>query len=1400
VSVRRHCNRAHKWTSTKQERKHWTSVKAQTFFTSGGLQRYFAVQEDVVAELGDAEAEFKEWQEFLREYEDKESKMNPVGKTDRTGWFKLTGWPDHLVGSNLKELSRAIRLPDPKDEQLKKACQVVDAMIEQGVSGLQTLALDTRAWLRSAKRAEPDPRGIGRLEDPKGQGRYALYWKQFVCYCLRVANCDDDGLADARRLFVWQGDQKELAVGLWQSLDNDPLQKMIDLSMSFISASTGNDPFQSGLVHFMAVLGINGDTARLYEPQDYSYKIAAVVYCMRVITAEGLLPSANRDEEGDAERDNFLQKRLDFLCTGSYSPMSTTLHMLAYSKKVARENGSMGNTVWSTDGGILFLHGQPIVLTEFRGMVQQLSAEAERLLWRELMQMDQFAISLDDVVDAPAEKARRASFVNGRNNLHRGLATMFERDIKGYRAARKYLRRVEAFLELLLLLVHITGGQPARGTEITAVRFRNAQAQDRNIYVIAGQVMVLTRYHKSQSQSGKPKIIPRFLPARVGQLLSIYLVYVEPFREKLEMRTLKYRHRTDYLWPAEPDAEDSRAPWDTERLTRVMERETLKHLGTKLNTRGYRHVAISIGRRVVGDEFGRGYHDEVEDVEEEDENPLELQAGRTTRTGTRVYGVLTTLVEHLSERSLQMFRQLSNKWHEFFGLDMRGREPEPVLELKINVQAAMQQVLGTAIVGFRSPDQERALQDILSGASPVVVILPTGGGKSLLFMVPACMEAEEGGVSVVVVPFRALVDDLLQRLDKARVLSIEWHLGVTSTAAVVVVSADVASGPTFMTYARALKEAGRLRRVVIDEVHLTLTDSTWRPKLAQLCTLRSLGCQFVLLTATLPPLLENRLGRAMAVQSPKYVRATTARGNIRYKVVECLNGHLEETAVAMCRRRKEQQGVVYCRSKAQCEAISEQLGCRYYHADVLERAEELRGWIRGGSFIVATSALGTGIDIPGITFVLHVDAPWGMIDYAQSSGRAAREGGHAESVILVEKRRLGGQVRAEEISSEVVTVSEVDAQAMMEFIRTPGCRRAVMGRYLDGVEAQCSSDQAACDRCGDPEWQHTQQQEGREWALVEATLTELAAGCAVCWVFGRNFDHARASCRHKQFGEVALHTFRQQIRYSGGMYACMKCGIEQHICGRGDDSNAPCRWPNVLVGVARAVWGFGVVRRLGFTGGLQEYGVWLGKVHGQQLWGRLVSNGMAVVVRTILDRRTAEQTDGAGSDTSDLTQLDDLDGPDERSELQIALDTWSIGCCWCRAGNLDDLYHDIKKCPDAVAFRPWLDKKLSGIAWENYASCWTCNAPQALCAAWQPQTAGRWIRSGARCQYVGVLATATFALWKQLGDDEARRIGHAQMAADGFSGVLESWLGRKRMVGGVQASNMCEMLLQLQGL
>ena len=146
-------------------------------------------------------------------------------------------------------------------------------------------------------------------------------------------------MRDAKRLFPWSGDQKELTRDFIASLHLEPLASQIAcllrLFQAFIFHITRDEPFNSALIHFLAVLGINKTTNRLREAHDYSYMLARVVYCIRVLAIKIMLPAANRQQQSEQERENFIRARQQYLVNSTYSPFSEMPSLLAYSKHIA---------------------------------------------------------------------------------------------------------------------------------------------------------------------------------------------------------------------------------------------------------------------------------------------------------------------------------------------------------------------------------------------------------------------------------------------------------------------------------------------------------------------------------------------------------------------------------------------------------------------------------------------------------------------------------------------------------------------------------------------------------------------------------------------------------------------------------------------------------------------------------------------------------------------------------------------------------------------------------------------------------------------------------------------------------------------------------------------------------
>lgn len=193
-------------------------------------------------------------------------------------------------------------------------------------------------------------------------------------------------------------------------------------------------------------------------------------------------------------------------------------------------------------------------------------------------------------------------------------------------AAKKYIARIESFLERLLLLVHITASQPARGTEILSLRHCNTvNGHHRSIFIEDGLVSTVTAYHKGYNIIGSTKIIHCYLPKEVSELVAYYLWFIPPFWRSLELLVLGTKtSRSPFLWSK------GNACWISTRLTNALKEQARIHLQTHLNITYYRHVAIAISRVYLkSGGFKRDYG-----IEEKTSND---QASHTTWIAGSIY-------------------------------------------------------------------------------------------------------------------------------------------------------------------------------------------------------------------------------------------------------------------------------------------------------------------------------------------------------------------------------------------------------------------------------------------------------------------------------------------------------------------------------------------------------------------------------------------------------------------------------------------------------------------------------------------------------------------------------------------------------------------------------------------
>ena len=208
---------------------------------------------------------------------------------------------------------------------------------------------------------------------------------------------------------------------------------------------------------------------------------------------------------------------------------------------------------------------------------------------------------------------------------------------------------------------------------------------------------------------------------------------------------------------------------------------------------------------------------------------------------------------------------------------------------------------------FKSEEQRAGVMAMIEGASPLVVVMATGGGKTLLIMLPAVLKGSK--TTVVVTPLTALAKDLMKRCNDAKIDCIRWSRSCQRRASIVVVVAETATTSEFGRYVVDLHLSKRLDRIIFDEAQKLVTDVNYRPKLLELKRL-SIPCQLGFLSGTLPPTMEADLEKVMVLGKPTYIRGQTNRSNFRYSVV-VHSEDPEDKAVNVVESVKAEPGMTY---------------------------------------------------------------------------------------------------------------------------------------------------------------------------------------------------------------------------------------------------------------------------------------------------------------------------------------------------------------------------------------------------------------------------------------------------------------------------------------------------------
>ncbi|KAJ1044346.1 hypothetical protein NDA10_006254 [Ustilago hordei] len=700
-----------------------------------------------------------------------------------------------------------------------------------------------------------------------------------------------------------------------------------------------------------------------------------------------------------------------YLFNNSYSASAHLQSLLCYGTKLAKDDGGSLYFRWSEDRKLVTYGTNTIKISCLHTLVQGTLDRATSLL--EQLLLKDGALSEHALKGFPQHQPL--------------LDTCSAEPEFDMAAAHAYFALHNEFNKLLAVLIELTSGLPARGTELVKLQHTNTLVSQRNLFLADGHFVTVLASNKGK---GPSKLIPRFLPHAVGQLVLFYVMEVVPFLHLLFNSVEVAREPSALLL-----VNHRGQPWQTNDISKTLQSLCQEFVGpsaSSLHIRNWRQLSVSIDKVLIrpglpSEEYADHSHD--------------LQAGHSTSTAQQHYGLDSSMLLELTQESLDCMLSVSKRWHAFWCLASRYQDAVQPLDAAAPLQAgsacvnaalpvdlkrkldkldkleedvrhirrkveekpsaSLANIIPPVVENHRSAvippvvrkalfkvtsshctktvEQAYALNAIHRCESPLIIVMATGTGKSALFMTPLFW-LPPTSVVVVVVPFIALMEDLLEQCKLVGIVASKWSgyncAKKVEGSQLVLVAAENCYNEHFGSWAQEMVEQECLAAIFFDECHVCITQDSFRPSMAKIKQLiTTVPVPQYFLTATLPPslLLTFKAALCLPQDGTGIIRAATNRNNIAYSVQwlpssATMDFYLQQ----LLRSHPHGSIMVICRSRIAAETTARLLSCQciWSEMDQADKKAILLSWLASSAaemdnskrVLVGTTAIGTGIN------------------------------------------------------------------------------------------------------------------------------------------------------------------------------------------------------------------------------------------------------------------------------------------------------------------------------------------------------------------------------------------------------------------------------------------------------
>lgn len=582
----------------------------------------------------------------------------------------------------------------------------------------------------------------------------------------------------------------------------------------------------------------------------------------------------------------------------------------------------------------------------------------------------------------------------------------------------------------LLVCMMITCGSPYRVTEILTLAFANSGLMKRTMYYCNGTFELKIHYNKNTHTSMQYTNHTKMIPVCVSKMLVHYITVV---------RSLEYaiteKHDFETSRAKESFTRTTRGPEEKEKerilksdklktfvfmneygarngaqVHKYMEHVSEKHVGVKYTPRYLRQALVF---------FTRMFLTERRNQSMEMLQHIDVAAGHRGTTADAHYGVTRNSLYFQSAAKNHLDLEISRQWHRLLEVDQEGEVWEkPLVEdnretlrrlfLGIEFGKAVSDEVGVRLYGraeFRSLNQQHTVTDAMRSTKDLLVVSPTGSGKSNAYKMPVLMEKQFDlpFVTFVLTPFISLLEDVKVKMAELEELVVEVYDAekeyefYLKCDVIVIQLEKVKEAQGLVQFFESPTVFKYIRRLVVDEAHVLLKHREFRLSVFKVGDVFGPQVPKLFLSATFPSRMEGSLRTQFGISQDGLAvhRESTIKKNIEHVVVQgeiVVSAALREIYETEIRNRGT-RGIVFVYLRNLAEELGERLGWMVFHGnlDVEEKGRVYREFAaQEGAMVVATSAFSHGVDVSKVGHVITVGGVDNVIDFQQVVGRMWR--------------------------------------------------------------------------------------------------------------------------------------------------------------------------------------------------------------------------------------------------------------------------------------------------------------------------------------------------------------------------------------------------------------------------